>query len=94
MFSKSLMKHFKGFGSGFTKFHAKLDADTLLDFAIHRRQNETHKSKKDSYKNDACSQSGATWQADAIGLQKCDLGLPSHHFHQGSCNNNSPGTFQ
>jgi hypothetical protein len=30
MFSKSITKHFKGFGSGFTEFHAKLDADTLL----------------------------------------------------------------
>jgi hypothetical protein len=30
------MKHFKDFGIGFTELHAKLDADTLLDFAIHR----------------------------------------------------------
>jgi hypothetical protein len=30
-------KHFKGFGSGFIKLHTKLDADTLLDFAIHHR---------------------------------------------------------
>jgi hypothetical protein len=29
------------FGSGFTQLHAKLDADTLLDFAIHCKQNET-----------------------------------------------------
>jgi hypothetical protein len=36
-----LRKHFKGFGSGFTEPHAKLDADALLDFAVHRRQNET-----------------------------------------------------
>jgi hypothetical protein len=35
------MKHFKGFGSGFTELHIKLDADKLLDFAIHHRQNET-----------------------------------------------------
>jgi AraC-like DNA-binding protein len=28
----------KIFGSGFTELHAKLDADMLLDFAIHRRQ--------------------------------------------------------
>jgi hypothetical protein len=35
------MKHFSGFGSGFTVHHAKLDADTLLNFAISRRQNET-----------------------------------------------------
>jgi hypothetical protein len=41
MFSKSFTKHFKGFGSRFTELHAKLDADMLLDFAIHRRQNET-----------------------------------------------------
>jgi hypothetical protein len=41
MFSKSLTKYFRGFGSGFTKRHSKLDVDTLLDFAIHRRQNET-----------------------------------------------------
>jgi hypothetical protein len=30
---------------GFTELHAKLDADTLLDFAIHRRQNETQSGK-------------------------------------------------
>jgi hypothetical protein len=41
MFSKNLRKHFKVFGSGFTKLHATLDADTLLDFAIHHRQNKT-----------------------------------------------------
>jgi hypothetical protein len=45
MFSKGLMKHFKGFGSGFAEHHAKLDTDTLLDFAIHRRQNETQSRK-------------------------------------------------
>jgi hypothetical protein len=41
MFSKNLMKDFKAFSSGFTELHATLDADMLLDFAIHRRQNET-----------------------------------------------------
>jgi hypothetical protein len=45
MFSKSLTKHFKGFGSGFTELRAKLDSDMLLDFAIHRRQNETRSRK-------------------------------------------------
>jgi hypothetical protein len=40
MFSKSFTKHFKGLGSGFTELHAKLDANTLLKFAIHRRQKE------------------------------------------------------
>jgi hypothetical protein len=45
MFSKSLMKNFMGFGSGFTKLHAKPDADKLLDFAIPRRQNKTQSRK-------------------------------------------------
>jgi hypothetical protein len=35
------MKHLKGFGNGFTELHAKLDVDTLLDFAISCRQNKT-----------------------------------------------------
>jgi hypothetical protein len=79
MFSKSLMKHFKGFGSGFSKFHAKLDADTLINFSIHRRQDKTkHKVKKHSFKSNVCSQRGVMWQTDAIGFPKCDLGLPSH----------------
>jgi hypothetical protein len=54
-----LQKYFKGFGSGFTKLHAKLDADMLLEFAICRRQKET-KSKKHSCKNNVCSQRGVT----------------------------------
>jgi hypothetical protein len=45
MFSKSLLKHFKGFSSRFTKLHAKLGADTLLDFAILCRQNKTRSQK-------------------------------------------------
>jgi hypothetical protein len=39
--AKSLMKHFKGFGCGFTELHAKLGADMLLSFAIHCGKNET-----------------------------------------------------
>jgi hypothetical protein len=35
------MKHFKGFGSGFTELQAKLDTDKLLDFAIHRTNKGT-----------------------------------------------------
>jgi hypothetical protein len=38
---QNLTKHFKGFSSGFTELHAKLHADTLLDFSICHRQNET-----------------------------------------------------
>jgi hypothetical protein len=45
MFSKSLTKHFKGFDSRFTELRAKLYADMLLSFAIHRRQNETQSRK-------------------------------------------------
>jgi hypothetical protein len=40
------MKHFKGFSIRFTELHAKVDADTLLDFAIHCRQNKTQSKKK------------------------------------------------
>jgi hypothetical protein len=50
MFSKNLTKHFKGFGSGFTELHAKLDSDTFLDIAIHRRQNETRSRKSTGVK--------------------------------------------
>jgi hypothetical protein len=45
MFSESLMKHLKGFGSGFAKLRGKLDADALLDFATHRSQRETRSRK-------------------------------------------------
>jgi hypothetical protein len=71
------MKYFKGFGSGFSKLHAKLDAYTLIDFAIRRRQNKTQSRKKYLYKNNASSQRSVIWQTDAVGLQKCDHGLPS-----------------
>jgi hypothetical protein len=35
----------RGFSSEFTELHVKLDADTCLDFVIHRRQNETRSRK-------------------------------------------------
>jgi hypothetical protein len=35
------MKQFMALSSRFTKLHAKLDADMMLNFAIHCRQNET-----------------------------------------------------
>jgi hypothetical protein len=41
MFSKSLTKHFKGFGSAFIELHAKADPGIALNFAIHHRQNDT-----------------------------------------------------
>jgi hypothetical protein len=46
MSSKSLTKHFKGFGNGFTEPHAKLNADMLLDFAIYRKQKKKHAAEK------------------------------------------------
>jgi hypothetical protein len=42
--------HFKHFGSGFTELHAKLGANRLLDYAIHRGQNETQRQKSPSAK--------------------------------------------
>jgi hypothetical protein len=36
---------FKGFGSGLTEVHIKLDAGTFLDFATHLGQNETRSQK-------------------------------------------------
>jgi hypothetical protein len=38
---------FQVFSSGYTEVHTKFDADTLLDFAIHHKQNET-RSRKDT----------------------------------------------
>jgi hypothetical protein len=38
----------RGFDSGFTELHTKLDADMVLDFANYRRQNETL-NRKSSY---------------------------------------------
>jgi hypothetical protein len=92
MFSKSLVKHFRGFGSGFTELHAKLDADTLLDFAIHHRRNEIRSQKSIRVK---------TMRVHSVVLrgtlmqQACGsvtLASPLIFFHQGSYNNNSPGS--
>jgi hypothetical protein len=44
------MKYLKAFGSGFTGLQAKLDADTLLDFAIHHSQKETRSQKSSRVK--------------------------------------------
>jgi hypothetical protein len=72
---KKLMKHFKGFSTRFTKIHAKLDADALLACTIHHRQKQTY--RKMTLVETTWLHCGARWQADAIGLQKCDFGLPS-----------------
>jgi hypothetical protein len=36
---------FQGVCSRFTDLHAKLNADTVLDFAIHQRENKTQSQK-------------------------------------------------
>jgi hypothetical protein len=93
MFSKSLTKHLKGFGSGFTKLHAKLDADTLLDFAIHRRQNETSRKSacvKTMHIHSAVSHGSLMQKA----FRSVTLASPLIFFHRGSYNNNSAGTFR
>jgi hypothetical protein len=51
--SKNLTKYFKGLDSGFTELHAKLGAVTSLDFAIHRRQNET-RNRKNTHVKTVC----------------------------------------
>jgi hypothetical protein len=50
---------------------------TLLDIAVHCSHRETRRKKCTLVKT-MCSQHSVTWQTDAIGLQKCDLGLPSY----------------
>jgi hypothetical protein len=39
---------------------------------------EDTKHKVEKALDNACSQCDVTWQTDAIGLRKCDLGLPFH----------------
>jgi hypothetical protein len=46
MFSKSLSKHLKGFGSTFAELPAALVADTLLDFCHPSQTKRNTKSKK------------------------------------------------
>jgi hypothetical protein len=72
MFSKSL-------NSGFTERHAKLEADTLLDFAVHCRQNKTQ-SKKSTRMKIMRVHSASMWQIGSVGLRKCDLAPPPQIF--------------
>jgi hypothetical protein len=51
---------------------------TIARFCHLPQTKQNKKSKKHSCKSSVCSQCGVTWQADAIGFRKCDLGLPSH----------------
>jgi hypothetical protein len=77
MFSKSL-KYFMGFGRGFSELHTKLDADTLLDYVIHRQQNKTQSRKSTCAKTMHVHNTVSLGRLMQLVLQKCDLGLPSH----------------
>jgi hypothetical protein len=93
MFSKSLTKHFKGFASGFTELHAKLDADTLLDSAIHRRQNETPSRKINRVETMRVHCALSRGRLYAIVCGSVTLASPLIFFQRGSYNNISPKTF-
>jgi hypothetical protein len=71
------MKHFRGFGRGFTELHAKLDADTSFNLSAIADKTK-QEVKKHLCKSNVCSQHGVTWQTDAVGLLMCGLGLHSH----------------
>jgi hypothetical protein len=87
MFSESPMKHFKGPGSGFAECHAKLDADTLLDFAIHRKQKEIRSPKITRVKTMLVR--SAVSRGRQMHYACISVTLPSSliFFHRGSYNN-------
>jgi ribosomal protein L40E len=51
---------------------------TLYSILPSITENIKHEFEKHLCENYVCSQCGVTWQTDAAGLLKCDLGLPSH----------------
>jgi hypothetical protein len=75
MFSKSLGKHFKGFDSRFTKLHTKRDADILI---LPSNGEKTIQEVEKAVKTMCVHSMVSHGRPDAIGLWKCDLGLPSH----------------
>jgi hypothetical protein len=81
MSSKSLTKHFKGFGSGFTELDAKLDADRLLILPSISDKMKHEVNKSTCVKTMHAHSMGSPG-TDAIGFWKCDLGLPSHPLSQ------------
>jgi hypothetical protein len=78
-FSKTIMKHLKGFGSRFTEIHAKLDVDMLLDFAIHRRQNETRSRKRTCVKTMCVHSMVSCGRVKQQACRSVTLAFPSHH---------------
>jgi hypothetical protein len=88
------MKHFKSFRGGFTELHAKLDANMLLDFAIHRRQNETWSRKSTRVKTMLVHSVMSCGRVMQQACRSTTLASPLILFHQGSYNSNSPRTFR
>jgi hypothetical protein len=86
-------KHFKGFGSGFIELHGKLDADTLLDFAIHHRQNETQSRKSTHVKTMHVHSMVSHGRLMQYACGSVTFAPSLIFFHLGSYKNNSPGTF-
>jgi hypothetical protein len=87
------MKHFKGFGSGFIKLHAKLDAHMLLHFAIHCRQNKTQIRKSICVKTMRVDRTVSRGRLMQWAFGSVALASPLFFFHRRSYNNIRQGTF-
>jgi hypothetical protein len=87
------MKHFKGFGGGFAELHAKLDADTVLDFAIHGRRNETRSRKSTRVKTMRVHSAVSRGRLMQQACGSVTLTSPLVFFQRGSYNK-SPRTFR
>jgi hypothetical protein len=94
MFSKSFTKHFKGFSSEFTELHAICDADTFLDFTIHRGQNETRGRKSVRVKTMWVHSAGSRGILMQQACGSVTFVSPFIFFHRGSYNRKSPGIFR
>jgi hypothetical protein len=90
---KPLTKHLKCFDSGFTKCHAKLYADTLLDFDIHHRQNETRTRKSNHIETMHVHSTVSRGRLMQRACRSVNLVSPFILFHWGSYNNKSLGAF-
>jgi hypothetical protein len=94
MFSKRLTKHFKGFSSGFTQLCPKLDAETLLDLAIRRRQNETQSRKSTRVKTMLFHSEMLRGRLMQQACRSVILASALIFFQRGSYNDDSPATFR
>jgi hypothetical protein len=74
-------------------FTQKFDADTLLDFSIHHRQNQTQSPKSTHVKKIHVHSTVSCGRLMQYACESETLGSPLIFFHRGSHNNNNPGTF-